>query len=177
MNFPDSKRKKDYTDLVLVLRNVIETKLWPSLKDVWRRPGWRTKTLNDIFGLILNKEIPIYYWDQTHAVIDDNVELIKNNTNPRQSLSFSRGLFDLRKDKDIITSYYQLAVVCPFIILKLEEVEAFERRHGMHRASEDAGRNRDESSFMARDNYLNKYCFSNPDYSRKVSEQWRFNDK
>ncbi|MEI6154476.1 MAG: hypothetical protein WCQ90_10360 [Deltaproteobacteria bacterium] len=131
MNFPDSIRKKDYTKLVVVLGNVIEVKLWPSFKDVWRRPGWGTKTLDDIFGLILNKEIPIYYLDQTPAIIDDNVELIKNTGGHRFSLTVSRVSFDLRKDKGKIESYYHLWVVCPFIIFKLEEVKDFERRHGM----------------------------------------------
>ena len=133
MNFSDSEKEMVLMDLVVVLRKRIEKKLWPSFKDVRRRPGWGTKTLDDMFGLILNKEIPIYYQDQTQVVIKDNIELIKITAAHLFSLKVVLIClsFDLSTDKEIIENYYQLIDAFPFITFKLEEVEDFERRHGM----------------------------------------------
>jgi len=133
MNFPNSETEAVWTDLLVVLGKRIEMKRWISMKDLCRRPRWKTKTLEDMFGLIIKKELPTYYQDQTPVVIKDNMEVKRIHFIDRNDFAREWKYMDLKLNeyKMIIGRNADLAFAFPYLILKIEEVEDFEKRHGM----------------------------------------------
>lgn len=86
-----------------------------------------------MFGLIIKKELPTYYQDQTPVVIKDNMEVKRIHFIDRNDFAREWKYMDLKLNeyKMIIGRNADLAFAFPYLILKIEEVEDFEKRHGM----------------------------------------------